>query len=128
MSIQGHLIPINMTDLKKIREVINKLEEYEGDNSNALLKKFRQLESERKLFSAEEYKTRFEALGKNATRENLAEAIKEALTTMPGGYSTNAFIRKLVNLLLVKYGHKPQKSAHYPIKTRTLLQEIGIDF
>ncbi|WP_294203079.1 hypothetical protein [uncultured Chryseobacterium sp.] len=126
LSITGvNPIPITLTDLKTLRDCIDRLEEFINDNEGSqLLKKFMILEADRKLYDRSIYEMKFEGLGKNHTREQLTEAIKEAITTG----KKRAFIRKLLNLLFAKYKIGIQQGSHLSFKARDLLETLEINF
>lgn len=95
---------------------------------NIFLAQLHLLEVSKGSYSKKQFDEKFNSVTEEIKPDVLAESIKQALTILPPSYGTKAFIRKLVNALLVKYGHKPQRTDNLPAKTRNLLYDLGINF
>lgn len=95
---------------------------------NIFLAKLYLLEASKGKTTKKEFNEKFEAVTSEIQPEELTETIKEAKEILPEGYNTHAFIRKLINALLLKYGHKPQKTDNLSAKSRNLLYSLGIYF
>lgn len=96
--------------------------------NNIFLAQLYLLEVSKGKTTRKQFKEKFEAVTAEIQAEVLTETIKEAQEILPEGYNTKAFIRKLVNVLLVKKGHKPQRTDNLPAKSRNLLYDLGINF
>ncbi|ASV77950.1 hypothetical protein M2T70_04795 [Elizabethkingia anophelis] len=109
---------LNNRDIKKLKEIIT---EYENDKGlSSTFKKFRDIENERRLLTADEYQVKYNSIIAESSKEELVKAAKEAENR------PRSFERKVINAVFIKYGLKAQKTDYLPAKHICLLEDLGL--
>ncbi|WP_407505222.1 hypothetical protein [Elizabethkingia miricola] len=109
---------LNNRDIKKLKEIIT---EYENDRGlSSTFKKFRDIENERRLMTANEYQVKYNLIITESSKEELVKAAKEAEN------KPRSFERKVINAVFIKYGLKAQKIDYLPAKYICLLEDLGL--